>query len=100
MKKYLSKRSQFFLSFLVTCSTVILSNTTAKALNFNFTYAEDTTLEQRLGFEMAGKIWSSYLTDDIDVEIHVEMTDLLPKILVEHYQELMPTNNLDICIIS
>ena len=79
MKKYLSKRSQFFLSFLVTCSTVILSNTTAKALNFNFTYAEDTTLEQRLGFEMAGKIWSSYLTDDIDVEIHVEMTDLLPK---------------------
>ena len=79
MKEYLSKSSQFFFSIVVTSSTVIFSNTTAQALNFNFTYGEGTSLEQRLGFEMAGQIWSSYLTDDIDVEIHVEMTDLLPE---------------------
>ena len=50
----------------------------AQAIDFNFTYDKGTSLEQMLGFEMAGEIWSSYLTDDITVDIHVGVTDLLP----------------------
>jgi hypothetical protein len=50
-------------------------------MNFNFTYELGTTLQQMVGMEMAGRIWSSYLKDPITVNIHVGMTSssLLPK---------------------
>ena len=32
-------------------------------VNFNFSYASGTTLQQMIGFEMAGRVWSSYLID-------------------------------------
>jgi hypothetical protein len=50
-------------------------------MNFNFTYGIGTTLQQMVGMEMAGRIWSSYLKDPITVNIHVGMTSssLLPK---------------------
>ena len=46
---------------------------------FDFSYAEGIAPEQILGFEMAGQIWSQYLTDDVTINIHVEMTDDLPE---------------------
>lgn len=46
---------------------------------FEFSYAPGTTEEQILGFEMAGEIWSQYLTDDVSVHIYVETTDQLPE---------------------
>ena len=78
MEKYLGKSSQFFFCAVATCSTLIFSNTAAKALNFNFSYAPGTSWEKIVGFEVAGAIWGSYLTDDTTVNIYVETTDLLP----------------------
>jgi Ca2+-binding RTX toxin-like protein len=46
-------------------------------VTFNFKYAPGVTLEQMTGFEMAGRIWSSYLTDNVQVNLYVEMTDRL-----------------------
>ena len=43
-----------------------------------FTYAPGVSTEQIIGFEMAGEIWSSYLTDDVTLRIHVESTNELP----------------------
>jgi hypothetical protein len=58
---------------------VIGSVDPANAVQFKFTYAPNTTVEQMVGFEMAGKIWSNYLTDDVTVNIHVEMVGDLPE---------------------
>lgn len=46
---------------------------------FDFSFAPGTTQEQILGFEMAGEIWSQYLTDDVTINIYVELTDQLPE---------------------
>jgi hypothetical protein len=46
---------------------------------FNFSYEPGTTLEQMIGFEVAGQIWSSYLQDDVEVNIHIEGTNQLPE---------------------
>ncbi len=46
---------------------------------FDFSYAPGVTEEQILGFEMAGQIWSQRLTDDVTVNIYVEMTNQLPE---------------------
>lgn len=62
----------------LTFAALIGSITPAQALQFDFSYAPGTSLEQMIGFEMAGGIWSSYLADDITVKIYVGMTDLLP----------------------
>ncbi len=52
--------------------------------NFNFTYAPGTTLQQMVGMEMAGRIWSSYLKDPVTVNIHVGVisSSLLPKNII------------------
>ena len=47
-------------------------------LQFDFSYAAGTSLEQMLAFETAGLMWSDYIKDDMTVNIHVEMTDYLP----------------------
>ena len=47
-------------------------------MEVNFSYAPGTSLEQMIGFEMAGEIWSDHLADDVTVNIHVETTDQLP----------------------
>lgn len=49
---------------------------------FDFTYAPDTSIEQIVGFEMAGQVWSSYLDDNVTVRIYVESTDRLPEDVV------------------
>ncbi|MEL6552095.1 MAG: NF038122 family metalloprotease [Cyanobacteria bacterium J06621_11] len=50
----------------------------AKAVSFNFSYDEGTTLEQIVGFEMAGNIWSRYLQDDVTLNLHVGVSSDLP----------------------
>ncbi|MBV6623466.1 MAG: NF038122 family metalloprotease [Rivularia sp. (in: Bacteria)] len=48
-------------------------------LKFNFTYDSNVSDEQIMGFEMAGKFWSNYLTDDVNLNIHITSTDELPE---------------------
>jgi hypothetical protein len=67
------------LMFLALASTVAIGNDKpAQAVNINFSYAPGTTLEQMIGFEMAGGIWSSHLADNVSVNIYVEMANDLP----------------------
>ena len=49
---------------------------------FEFSYAPGVTQEQIIGFEMAGEIWSQYLTDNVTINIHVDITDELPENVV------------------
>ena len=44
---------------------------------FNLTYDLNVTLKQRLGFEMAALIWSQYLTDDTNINLHISAVDSL-----------------------
>ena len=63
-------------------------NATNTGVDFNFSFTEDATDEQVLGFELAGEIWSHYLKDtfngeNIDINIHVEIADdLLPENII------------------
>ncbi|OLT59655.1 NF038122 family metalloprotease [Moorena bouillonii] len=72
------KNRQLMMSLSLASAAVIGGNAPAQAIDFDFSYQPGTSLKQMLGFEMAGQIWSYYLTDDITVKIHVEMTDALP----------------------
>ena len=56
----------------------VTNNIPALALTLNFSYGDGTTIEQMSAFEAAGDVWSTYFTDDITLNIHVDMTDLLP----------------------
>lgn len=44
-------------------------------MKINFSYDPGTTLKHMTIFEMAGKIWSSYLTDDVTLNLHVGVTE-------------------------
>lgn len=44
---------------------------------FNFSFDASVSIEQRIGFELAGMIWASFLTDDISVNIHIGSSSLL-----------------------
>ncbi|QYO62929.1 hypothetical protein [Leptolyngbya sp. 7M] len=47
-------------------------------MNIVFTYGPGTTLEQMVAFETAGRLWSTYFTDDVTVNIYVEPSSTLP----------------------
>jgi hypothetical protein len=47
-------------------------------MNFVFTYAPGTTLEQMVAFETAGRVWADRLQDNVTVNIYVEPTNTLP----------------------
>ena len=50
--------------------------------DINFTYADGTTIEQIIAFEVAAKIWESHLGDDVTVNIYGEITNQLePEVL-------------------
>jgi hypothetical protein len=68
-----------FLPLIIASVTTIGAIAPAQALQFNFTYAPNTTVEQMVGFEMAGRVWSNYLTDNVTVNVHVEMVNELPE---------------------
>jgi PEP-CTERM motif len=77
----MNSQSQFKLNCLSTLTFVlaIASAFPAKAAEFNFTYAPGTTLDQMMGYEMAGKYWSNYLADDVTLNIFIEGTNKLPQ---------------------
>ena len=58
------------------------------SVNFNFSFGEEVTRDQRLGFEIAGDLWSHHLADsyqgkNLEINIYVEQTDdLLPDNIV------------------
>lgn len=43
-----------------------------------FSFAPGTTLQQMISFETAGRLWSSHLTDNATINIHVEPSSILP----------------------
>lgn len=47
-------------------------------VTFNFTYDPGVTFQQALGLEMAGRIWSRYLSDSVRINIHVGVSNDLP----------------------
>ncbi|MGB7417084.1 MAG: hypothetical protein WA902_23015, partial [Thermosynechococcaceae cyanobacterium] len=49
---------------------------------FNFSYEPGTSLDQMIGFEVAGQLWSNYLQDDVEINIHIEGTNQLPEHVV------------------
>ncbi|MBP0006717.1 MAG: NF038122 family metalloprotease [Cyanobacteria bacterium SBC] len=51
----------------------------ARSISFHFDYAPNTTLDQVLGFEMAAAVWSDYLSDDVTVNLYVNIVDDLPE---------------------
>jgi hypothetical protein len=42
-------------------------------MQFNFSYAQGVSQTQMAAFEMAGKIWASYLTDNVTINIAVDV---------------------------
>jgi hypothetical protein len=47
-------------------------------MQFNFSYAPELSLDQTKGFELAGKIWSSYLKDNVTINIAVDIQKDFP----------------------
>ncbi|NJP21413.1 MAG: hypothetical protein HC763_23135 [Hydrococcus sp. CRU_1_1] len=67
-----------FASVTLATIAVIESHAAARAVTFNFSYAPGTSLEQMVGMEMAGGIWSSHLSDNVSVNIYTQTDDSLP----------------------
>jgi hypothetical protein len=47
-------------------------------MKFSFTYSPNVTLEQIQGFELAGKVWSTYLNDNVTINIAVDTQSDFP----------------------
>ncbi len=45
---------------------------------FNFSFDPGTSVQQMTGFEIAGKIWATYLKDNTTLNIHVGVSSSLP----------------------
>ncbi|NJN20360.1 MAG: PEP-CTERM sorting domain-containing protein [Leptolyngbya sp. RL_3_1] len=83
----------------------LVSSLPAQAVDFRFSYGGGTSLEQMLQFEIAGGIWASYLTDDVQLNIYVEATSALPDYVIggalpgiddgEKYADLLENLELD-----
>ena len=78
IKKYQAKFSKLFVCAVATSAAVVASDRAVQALTFNFSYEDGTSIDQIQAFKAAGDVWSSYLTDDITVNLHVQMTNTLP----------------------
>ena len=44
---------------------------------FNITYDPNVSLQQRIGFQMAAAIWSTFLLDDVDINLRITAADSL-----------------------
>ncbi len=68
-------------------------------VNFNFSFAPGVNDDQKLGFEIAGDIWSQHLADsydgkDLEINIYVEVVDdLLPDDVVGSSFPAIKTKN-------
>ncbi|NJP09689.1 MAG: hypothetical protein HC866_09540 [Leptolyngbyaceae cyanobacterium RU_5_1] len=68
-----------WLTPLMLASAVLFSShATTQAASLNFSYAPGTSLNQIIGFEMAGGIWSRHLADPVTVNLYVQTTNDLP----------------------
>jgi hypothetical protein len=47
-------------------------------VTFNFTFDPGVTIQQALGFEIAGRIWSRHLSDPVTLNVHVGVSSNLP----------------------
>lgn len=66
-----SLKSRVIAALPLSLITIISSITPAQAIRFDFTYDQGFTKEQITGIEMAGGIWSEYLTNsNANVSIH------------------------------
>ena len=50
-------------------------------VTFNFSFQPGMSLQQMVGFEIAGRVWGQYLTDNATVNIHVGMGNLANGVL-------------------
>lgn len=68
---------QYLVAPLTLAAAFILgSNLPAAALKINLTYGASVTEEQKEAAELAALIWEHYITDDITVNIHLDMSEL------------------------
>ncbi|MDJ0676876.1 MAG: NF038122 family metalloprotease [Calothrix sp. MO_167.B42] len=73
----LKLKYQYLVAPLTLATTLILgSNLPAAALKINLTYGASVTEEQKEAAELAALIWEHYITDDITVNIHMDMSEL------------------------
>jgi PEP-CTERM motif len=79
--------------FLATLAAGFVCAPAAQAVSFNFTYDQGTTWDQKVGFEMAGQLWSSYLTDDVPLNFHVGMTEMSGQNLGGAMPAIKPTQD-------
>jgi Ca2+-binding RTX toxin-like protein len=50
-------------------------------VTFNFSFQPGMSLQQMIGFEIAGRVWGQYLTDNATINIHVGMGNLANGVL-------------------
>lgn len=67
---------------LASSGLCLLAQAPSQALQFNFSYEKGTSYEQMLGFEVAAGVWSTLLTDNVTVNLHVGSSGTLPKNVV------------------
>jgi hypothetical protein len=63
---------------ILTSAAIVGGQAAVQATSFNFSYAPGTSLNQMIGFEMAGGIWSRHLADPVTVNLYVQTTNDLP----------------------
>ncbi len=73
----INKFSNFLAAPLALATALILGGSLpASALRINLTYGDSVTQEQKKAAELAALIWEEYITDDIEVNIHLDMNEL------------------------
>ncbi|NEQ55339.1 MAG: hypothetical protein F6K11_35350, partial [Leptolyngbya sp. SIO3F4] len=70
------------LNWLALLSVVAITNPSpAKALTFNFSHGADAPQEVHDAITAAGNLWSSHLSDDVELNIHIDFGELPEGIL-------------------
>ncbi|MEO0539947.1 MAG: NF038122 family metalloprotease [Cyanobacteria bacterium P01_A01_bin.105] len=70
--------SQWIAPAAIASGLCLFGQSPAQALKFNLSYDEGTSYYEMMGFEMAAGVWSSYLSDDVTVNLHVGTSAYLP----------------------
>jgi hypothetical protein len=71
-----------FSAFALASAVVVSNSSSARAVQFNFSYAPGTTLEQAIGMEMAGGIWANHLKDNVAINFYVQTANDLPSTVI------------------
>ena len=70
--------SKLLAPLMLASAAIFHHQAVAQAANFNFSYAPGTSLNQMIGFEIAGGIWSRHLADPVTINLYVQTTNDLP----------------------